>query len=714
MSVAALWLANLELPDFASFEDRKVALSTKIYDRNGVVLYDIHQDIKRTAVPFSDISPYIKNATVAIEDSAFYQHNGIRLRAILRAVTTNLTDGNLLGGQGGSTITQQAVKLTLLTTEKTVSRKVKEWILSLKLEKSMTKEEILGIYLNEVPYGGSIYGVEEATQAFFSKPASDVTLAEAAYLAAVIQRPTYYSPYGNNKDKLDERKDVVLWRMRDLGFITDEEYEAARAEQVSFGEERDLGIKAPHFVLYVKEYLEEKYGEETVREGGLKVITTLDYALQEKAEALALEHALKNKEQYDAENAGIVAMDPKTGQILVMVGSRDYFDEEIDGKYNVALAKRQPGSSFKPFVYATAFKNGYTPETVLFDVATEFNASCGADGVARGSYDQEYCYMPSNFDNEYRGPMTLRDALAQSINVPAVKLLYLVGIDNAIKTAKELGITTLTRSPNDYGLSLVLGGGEVRLLDMVTAYGGFANNGVVNPYQAVLRVEDASGRVLEEFAPSPREVLPKNAALTLSSVLDDDTARIPTFGSGSVMNFGDRSVAAKTGTTNDYRDSWIVGYTPSLVAGVWMGNNDNHSMKNRPSAGALWRAFMDEALRDMPVERFEEPLPHPDYALLKPVFRGDWLPSSVGDAVSDAFDAVAGAFGRASTRTATREPHAILYYIDKDDIHGAAPADPENADSQFDHWEYAVRAWWQANSYKYRITENGPERIPGL
>ena len=472
--IIAIWASSLKIPDFHSFEDRKVVNSTKIYDRTGqILLYDIHQDVKRTDIPFEQMSANIKNATVAIEDSEFYNHGGIRILSIIRAGLSNLF--GIGKTQGGSTITQQLVKNTLLTQDKTITRKIKEWVLAIKIDGSMPKEKILEYYLNENPYGGNIYGIEEASKTYFNKDAQDLTLAEAAYLAAIPQSPTLLSPYGKNKDKLDARKDLVLSRMLELKFISQVEYDAAKSEVVAFAPQATTGIKAPHFVFFIKDYLEQKYGSDLVEQGGLKVTTTLDYNLQEKGEQIVKDGALQNEKDWNGKNAALVAIDPKTGQILTMIGSRDYFDKTIDGNFNVATASRQPGSSFKPFIYATAFNKGFTPDTVLFDLPTEFQTTCDAYGKALPGHNQDDCYMPSDYDGKYRVPMKLRDALAQSINIPAVKLFYLAGLKDSLKTAQDMGISTLT-DINRYGLTLVIGGGEVSLLDMTSAYGVFAND----------------------------------------------------------------------------------------------------------------------------------------------------------------------------------------------------------------------------------------------
>lgn len=677
-----LWAASLRLPDFDVFEERKIEQSTKIYDRTGeVLLYDLHENIQRTVVSFDEVSRHIKNATVAIEDAEFYDHGGIRPLAIVRAVLTNILTGDLLSGQGGSTITQQVVKNSLLTQEKTITRKIKEWALSFKLEQALSKEEILALYLNEAPYGGTMYGIQEASRTFFNKEASDLTLAESAYLAALPQSPTYYSPYGNHRDALEDRKNLVLEKMLEYGFITQEEHDAAMTEDVLFENRPDTRLKSPHFVFYVREYLERKYGQKAIEELGLRVITTLDYELQQKAEQTLLEGALANEQTFNAENAGLVAIDPKTGQILAMVGSRDYFDENIDGNVNVTLAKRQPGSAFKPFVYATAFAKGYTPETVVFDLQTQFSTACEpwdiGDSVAP-------CYSPGNYDNVFRGPMSLREALAQSVNVPAVKVLYLAGLQASLRTARDMGISTLT-DPARYGLTLVLGGGEVTLLELTSAYGVFANEGVRNPTTALLRVEDNDGNVLEEFTQRSARVLNEDVSLTISDVLSDNEARTPAFGERSSLYFPGYDVAVKTGTTNDYRDAWVVGYTPNIAIGMWAGNNDNTPMEKRVAGfivAPMWHEVMAEALASYGNETFPEARSSTND--LKPVFQGIW---QGGETVR-----------KNGKWYVEQDVHSILNWVDRDDPLGSEPSNPRS-DPQYSYWEYPVNAWAAARGY---------------
>ncbi len=697
-------LASLKIPDFRSFEDRKVVNSTQIYDRTGkILLYDIHQDVKRTDIPFDQMSVNIKNATIAIEDSNFYNEGGVRVSSTLRALFSNLLHIGI--GGGGSTITQQLVKNTLLTTNRSYVRKIKEWVLAIKIDDSMSKDQILEAYLNEIPYGGNIYGIETASKNYFNKDATDLTIAEAAYLASIPQSPTTLSPYGKNRAKLEERKNLVLSRELTLKFITQDQYNQAKNEVVSFVPQATMGIRAPHFVFYIKDYLEQKYGADVVEGEGLKVITTLDANLEAQAEQIVKDGALQNEKDWNGSNAGLVAIDPKTGQILSMVGSRDYFDKTIDGNFNITTATRQPGSSFKPFIYATAFNKGFTPDTVLFDLPTEFQTTCDAYGKAYYGHNQSDCYMPSDYDGKYRGPMSLRDALAQSINIPAVQLFYLAGQADSLKTAENMGISTLG-DVGQYGLTLVIGGGEVSLLDMTSAYGVFANDGIKNPYTGILEVQDLSGKILEQYQGNPQEVLPKNTALTISDILSDEQAREPTFGVHSVLYVNGGNIAVKTGTTNDNKDAWTIGYTPDIVVGVWAGNNNNTPMKKGGAAvaGPIWNKFMNAALSTLPNDSFEKPDLEVDPTLVKPALRGLWQGGE-----NFFIDKISGLLATPNTPSETRvekvvtNVHSILYWVDKNNILGPSPSNPAN-DPQFNHFETPIQNWWAQNKYKYSIT----------
>ncbi len=685
-SALLIWVSTLEIPDLSSFEDRRILQSTKIYDKTGeILLYDLHQDVKRTIVPYEEISRHLKNATVAIEDERFYKHFGIDLQAIFRAAVVNTTQGDLLGGQGGSTITQQVIKNSILEREKKLSRKVKEAILSIKLERTLSKDEILGVYLNEVPYGGTIYGVEEASQSFFGKKASDVTLAEAAYIASLPQAPTYLSPYGTNRADLDSRQETVLAKMLEHGMISTDEYNQAKEEEVVFLPQAVTGIRAPHFVMYIKEQLVEKYGEEALGEQGYRVITTLDYDLQKEAERIVAEKGASNVERFKADNAGLVAVDPKNGDLLVMVGSRDYFSKEIDGNFNTTLAERQPGSSIKPFVYAAAFTKGYLPNTILFDVKTQFSPLCPPDSTS----SESPCYSPNNYNGKFIGPVSMRNALAQSLNIPAVKTLYLAGLKDSLKLAKDMGLTTLN-DPDRYGLTLVLGGGEVKLLDMAYAYGVFANEGVKAEPRSILKIEDSHGNLVYESKVETKPVLEKNVALLISDVLSDNVARTPLWGANSLVNFKDRDVASKTGSTNNLRDAWLMGYSPNIAAGAWVGNNDNSPMGGGLSGlivTPMWREFMDYALSKLPNETFGQP--QIDLAGVKPIIRGDYIDSSM--IISQMTEASTSA-ENLNLGSILGNIHTILHFVNKNNPNGPYPSNPA-VDEQYYNWEYAVQAW---------------------
>lgn len=678
----AIWTTTFNLPNLENFEERKVSQSTKIYDRTGeVVLYDVHGDIKRTVVPLEEISVLAQQATIAVEDKNFYEHNGIQPTAIARAIFKNIASGDLLGGQGGSTITQQVIKNALLTTDKKVSRKLKEWVLAPRLESLLTKDEILEIYLNEVPYGGNVYGIQEASMRFFGKEAKDIDLVEAAYLAALPQAPSFYSPYGNNIDRLESRKNFVLDQMVIAGFINQEEAEEAKNEEITFQKQEEFGIKAPHFVMYVREIIEREYGRDLIEEGGLKVTTSLDWELQKKAEETVLKYALENSEKFDAENASILSMDPRNGEILVMVGSRNYFDKKIDGNFNITTSERQPGSVFKPIVYAQAFSKGYRPETVVFDLETEFSTAC--------ENNSDSCYNPQNYDNIFRGPISFRDALAQSVNIPAVKALYLAGLDDSFDLAKKMGLETLTNA-DQYGLTLVLGGGEVRPIDVATAYSVFANEGRKNQKTPILKIEDVNGEVLfdveqEDFR--SERVLDLNVARDINNVLTDNEARTPAFGSNSQLYFSNQDVAVKTGTTNDYKDAWIVGYTPNLTTVAWAGNNDNRSMDKKVAGfivAPMWNEYLQFALSKRDIEFFNDP--EPKDLNVKPIIAGYWKGEKTEVVENNDGDQRIVVTGR------TDGIHSILHYVDRNNPLGPPPENPYH-DSQYELWEEAVRKW---------------------
>lgn len=580
---------------------RQDGFSTKILDRNGKVLYDIFQDQRRTPVSLDQTPVYIRQATIAIEDKNFYKHQGFDPLGMVRGLSRIVTLGR---AQGGSTLTQQLVKNALLTSEYSVFRKIKEFVLAVQIEKKYSKDQILELYLNEIPYGGTAYGVEAASEIYFGKKAIDLSLVESAVLAGIPQRPSVYSPYSSTPDAYIGRATQVLRRMREDGYITKEQEEEAKGQlpNVEF-QKKEASFKAPHFVQYVQKILEERYGEQVLESGGLKVTTTLDLDLQDRVQGIVSEEIAKVEKQKIGNGAAVV-INPDTGEILSMVGSKDFNDPNYDGQVNVALARRQPGSAIKPITYVTAFKEGYGPFTMVMDVPTSFPG---------GASQPEY--KPENYDGKFRGPIQLRYALGNSINVPAVKTLALVGIKDVLQTATDLGITTLPPTQetlNRVGLSLTLGGGEVRLLDLTAAYGAFMNGGLKVEPISILKVEDMNGKLLEETQiKKGKRVLSEGEAFLMANVLSDNSARAEVFGTNSLLNISGRQIAVKTGTTNDKRDNWTIGGNSQAVVGVWVGNNDNSPMLNVASgvsgASPIWRRSLLESLSGKPIVTFKQP-----------------------------------------------------------------------------------------------------------
>jgi 1A family penicillin-binding protein len=659
------------LPSPEQFGSRQVNESSKLYDRTGkVVLYEIHGEEKRTIVPFEDVPERLKQAVLAAEDINFYNQPAFDWKAIARAIIVNIQQGKL--SQGGSTITQQLVKNVLLSSEKTFTRKVKELFLAIELESKYSKDEIFSFYLNQIPFGSNAYGVEAASQIYFNKDVGNLTIAESAVLASILKAPSYYSPWGNNTKDLTDRKDYVIDRMVEYKFISSDDGSKTKKEELKFAPPSLGTIKAPHFSLAVKDYLVNRYGEQLVMNGGLKVITTLDVKLQELAEKSVTDGTKRNEELYGSKNAALVAQDPKTGQILAMVGSRDYFDIKNEGNFNVATqGLRQPGSALKPFVYMTAFEKGYTPKTVIYDVSTEFDTR----------NDPATSYRPENFDATVHGPVKFEEALARSLNIPAVKVLYLAGFDDVLKNLHKAGITSLNERWR-YGLSLTLGGGEVKLIDLVNAYATLSQEGVFHQQKLVLKVEDGQGNVLEEYNDQAQRVFEPQYPRLISQIISDPELRKPIFGASlSLTVFPEYEVALKTGTSEDHRDAWAMGYTPSLTIGVWAGNNDNSPMIKQGSsilaAVPIWNAFLKEALKQYPKnDAFTRPDP---YTLPnKPMLDGqaEFVPMIGGKAYP--------------------QIHSILYYVDRTDPTGPAPENPGD-DPQFSNWETGVMEWARTN-----------------
>ncbi len=573
-------LKDLPSPNKLSSGDA-FPLSTKILDRNGELLYDIYTDKNRTLIKLEELPEYVKWSAIAAEDKNFYKHKGFVISGIIRAAFNTVFRQKL---QGGSTISQQLVKNALLTQKRTIQRKIRETFLTIAVEIIYPKDKILEMYFNQIPYGGTAYGIGSASQLYFGKPAKNLTLPEAALLAGLPASPTRYSPFGAQPQTAKERQEYVLDEMVKAGRLTKEEAQKAKETEIVYAD-HGKGIKAPHFVMSVKEQLVEKYGQQKVDQGGLQVYTTLDLKIQELAqEAVATEVAKLTREKVS--NGAALVTNPKTGEILAMIGSKDYFASDIDGNVNVTTSLRQPGSSIKPINYGLAFeKKLLTPASLILDIPTCFDVL----GQKR--------YCPDNYDNQFHGAVQARFALGNSYNIPAVKTLALNGLDDFMATASAIGITTFKEIKN-YGLSLTLGGGEVKMTDMAVAFGTLANAGEKHSLYSIQKVLDSSGQVLEEHQPQEGEkVLSPESCYLVTHILLDNNARQPTFGSSSYLIVRNHpEVAVKTGTTNDKRDNWTIGYTPSFVVAVWVGNNDNSPMSYVASgitgASPIWNKIM--------------------------------------------------------------------------------------------------------------------------
>ena len=582
-----LWLFwGIPLPTKLASPD--IPVSTKLFDRNGNLIYEIYAETRRSPIELEGLPDYIKNATIAIEDKDFYKHSGFSFTGIARAAWKIATRGKL---EGGSTLTQQLVKNALLTPERTIRRKAREFFLTMVVEGIYSKNQILEMYLNQIPYGSTAYGIESASELYFNKAARDLTLAEATLIAGLPQSPTRYSPFGARPELAKERQKEVLNQMVANGFLSQEEADKTFAEELKYAQIK--APTAPHFALWVKEQLVEKYGEKKVEQGGLRVTTTLDLDLQKFAQEAVATEVGKLKKQKVGNGAAIITH-PSTGEILAMVGSKDYFAEDEDGKVNVILSKRQPGSSIKPINYALGIKNK------VITLASTF-----ADTPTCFSVAGQSLYCPKNYDGTYHGLVQTRFALGNSYNIPAVKILALNGVKGFVDFAKSLGLTTL-EDPDRYGLSLTLGGGEVRPFDMATAFGVFANDGVRQDLIAITKIEDWKGKVLEEIKISDvklsgEKVLDVGTSFLISHILHDNNARQQAFGPTSFLNVkGHTEVSVKTGTTNDRRDNWTIGYTKQIVAVVWVGNNDNSEMSGAVSgvsgASPIWNKIIKYAL----------------------------------------------------------------------------------------------------------------------
>jgi penicillin-binding protein 1C len=696
---AFAWFSK-DLPTPSRIANTKTAESTKFYDRTGTILLYETGEQKRTVIKNDQISQYLKDATVSIEDTKFYQHHGINYKAIASALYEKIT-GKRQVTRGGSTITQQYVKNALVGSDRSITRKIKEAILAVELEFMYNKEEILTMYLNQIPYGNATAGAEAAAKLYYGKTAKDLTLAEAATMAAIPNAPSYYSPYGahvicqpdSNSPCLISRRNYVLGQMVKTGKITQVEAdEAKKVDTTTVGvavKPRKDSILAPHFVMYVQEQIADQFGEDKIQKEGLTIITTLDYDKQKIAQD-AITNGITKVNKYGGNNAALVAEDPKNGQILAMIGSKDYFDSSIDGNVNITDSVRQPGSSFKPFTYATAFKKPeYSPSKILYDFETDFGGS----------------YIPHNYNGRSNGPLTIRYALGNSLNIPAVKTMALVGMDNVIRTAEDMGITTLTDKKR-YGLSLALGVAEVKPVEMANAYSVFANGGTKHDTTPILKVTDANKKVLYDFDKNKaqeKQVLDPQIAYEISSILSDNPNRAPTFGARGPLVFNNRTVASKTGTTNDFRDAWTVGYTPSISVAIWTGNNSGKLMKGGADgsvvAAPIFHEFIEKSLANVPneefirppqiqeltVEKYSNKLPS-EYSkdLTKDIF-AEWQIPKDKDDLHKVINVCKGTNKIAPEGTSTD----LIEQKMLTDLHSEKPDNPS--------WEGPVRAWAQAN-----------------
>jgi len=584
-----------DLPSPDQLSSRDPALTTKIYDRNGQLLYKIYRQQNRTLIKLEDVPQFLIDATIAAEDKEFWNHSGISVKGILRAVARNFSNPEK-NPIGGSTITQQLVKNALLDSKKTWQRKAKEAVLSIMVETKYSKREILQMYLNEIPYGGTAYGIEEAAQKYFASTTNSLTKPQAALLAGLPASPTRYSPFGAYPTLAKKRQIQVVEEMVSAGFISDSEAEEIKSVPLRLASQKEE-IKAPHFVFYVKDLLVEKLGQKMIEEGGLTITTSLDLQLQEKVEKIVNEEISKLG-KFHVTNGAALVMSPSTGEILAMVGSKDYFDLENDGNVNVTLRPRQPGSSIKPINYAYAFSIGFTPATIVQDSPITYQVP------------GQLPYSPKNYDGRFRGSVSLRTALGSSLNIPAVKVLAACGVENMVKTGKKMGITTWEDSSR-FGLALTLGGGEIKMIDLAQAYSVFANLGQKTNINPILQVVNHHQSFSQLTKRQTLPVIDPGIAFIINDILADNGARTPAFGPNSLLNIPGKMIPVKTGTSNNLRDNWTVGYTPSFLVVVWVGNNDNSPMSSVASgitgASPIWREITELLLKEYPQTGWEKP-----------------------------------------------------------------------------------------------------------
>lgn len=586
------WYRDLPSPGLLAEVTNK---STKILDRNGKLLYEIYIDRNYDPVDLSQIPDHMIKATLAIEDDKFYSHLGLRFQSTVRAAWNTLGGGEV---QGGSTITQQLVKNVLLSPERTISRKVREAVLAVMVEMRYTKDEILEMYLNNIPYGGTAWGVQSASQKFFGKSVADLNLAEASFLAGLPSAPTSFSPFNGGNERAKARQKLVLDRMVELGFTLREEADAAYAAELIFNPQ-EVYVRAPHFVSFVRSELEKEYGPRMVNSGGLTVTTTLDLDLQERVQEIVTKGVADNA-WLSISNGAAVVLDSQSGEILAYVGSVDYFSDTIDGKFDVVTAFRQPGSSIKPVTYSLAFQNGFTPATIIEDEKVTF------------TIPGQPSYTPVNYDGKYHGKVTVRQALANSYNIPAVKVAARLGADKIVEFGKQLGLTGWESGDGSYGISVTLGGKEVRLLDLANVYATLSRGGVLKQASPFLSISDAKGHETLNGARVANRVMPETVSYLVTNILADSNARTPAFGTNSWLNVAGHTVAVKTGTTDQKRDNWTFGYTPSYAVGVWVGNNDNTPLNPNLASGLsgaapIWHQIMTAVLADVQPEKFPVP-----------------------------------------------------------------------------------------------------------
>jgi 1A family penicillin-binding protein len=654
-----------DLPSPTKLNNTTASFSTHIYDRNGKKLYTIYANRNQTFIPLGKIPKTLQQATIAVEDKDFYKHGAVDFRGIIRAFYSTVFQKQL---QGGSTLTQQLVKNGLLTPERTLSRKIKELVLSIVVEYMYPKDKILEMYLNQVPYGGTAYGVEAAAQTYFGKHANELTLSQQAYLAGLPEAPSTFSPYGSHPELGKRRQKEILRKMVEQGYITQKQRETAANEELRF-QKITNPIKAPHFVFYVKDLLQDKYGEKTVEQGGLNVYTSLDLNLQEFAQLAVASEVAKLKQNKVGNGAALIT-NPATGEVLAMVGSKDWYDTK-DGNMNMTAQHLQPGSSIKPINYAVGLIKGYTAATPFIDQPLCFPSP----GTTN--------YCPRNYDGRFHGVVQMRHALANSLNIPAVEMLKINTLESMIATASAMGITTF-KDPSRYGLSLTLGGGEVTMLDMATAFGVFANHGYRVDLHPILKVTDRNGNILEQYNPpkSPifgKKVFPASVAWIISDILADNNARANAFGTNSELRIGNKFVSVKTGTTNDYKDNWTIGYTPQYVVAVWVGNNDRTPMQGVVSgltgASPIWNTLMTHMLKDKEPKAPPKP---PDIITKAVCATTGYLPSENPE-------------GRCPTRyeyfikgtePKTTGPAKTAVWIDKSNGQLAKPGQTENVESK--------------------------------